>query len=108
MYEWENNPVAAPAAYGFESVGSVELNNEPWEFYILAVLKNEQGYYLTTDSGCSCPTPFENHTVDDLTGPLTAEQAREEITSLTELAGGYEYRNGPDKFEVLDLIAKVK
>lgn len=84
-----DNPVDDPARYGFESVTELDLENEPWQFYIAAVLKNEEGYYLTTDSGCSCPTPWESHTVDDLTGPLTAEQAREELSSLANADDRY-------------------
>lgn len=42
----------------------------------------EEGFYLTTDAGCSCPTPFESHTIEDVTGPLTAEQAIQEATDL--------------------------
>lgn len=83
-----DNPVSTPEEYGFEGVGGIELNNEPYEFYMLEVLKDVNGYYLATDSGCSCPTPFESYTVQDLTGPLTAEQVREEIESLVRDAYG--------------------
>lgn len=101
---YDDNPVTTPEKYGFESVGGLNLENEPYEFYILEVLKNEQGYYLVTDSGCSCPTPWEYTTVEDLTGPLTAEQAREEIISLTPVQRD-EYRSGPDDpTELLALI----
>jgi len=85
-----DNPVATPEKYGFEFVGEVEKSGYSYEFDLLAVLKNDQGYYLTTDSGCSCPTPWESHTEGDLTGPLTPEQAREEATSLWELSNKYD------------------
>ena len=101
---WENNPVSSPEKYGFEYVGYIELDNEPWQFYELAVLKNDKGYYLTTDSGCSCPMPFESHTVDDLTGPLTAEQAREEVESLVHLAAMSDYSHPDDPSDLLASI----
>lgn len=96
-----DNPVSTPGEYGFEFVGVVEKSGYSYEFDLLAVLKNDEGYYLTTDSGCSCPTPWESHTVDDLTGPLTAEQAREEATSLWELSQQY------DEDEFVELLASI-
>mgnify|MGYP001614969264 CR=1 FL=1 len=66
----------------YESVAEVELSEPCWSFDLLGIWKAEDGYYLSTDSGCSCPTPWESHTDDDLTGPLTASQAQEEATSL--------------------------
>lgn len=93
-----NNPVDTPEEYGFDRVvGWLSLEDEPYQFYYLAVLQNERGYYLGTDSGCSCPTPWESHTADDFTGPLTAEQAREEIQSLANPAA-------EDPAELLALI----
>lgn len=78
-----DNPVDAPEAYGFiEVVAQGELEFPDYSFYEFAVLRKEDGYYLSTDSGCSCPTPWESHVGDDFTGPLTAEQVREEVRSL--------------------------
>lgn len=69
---------------GLTFVDSLDLEDEPYQFYIVGVWKDESGqYYLATDSGCSCPTPWEYTTRDELTGPLTREQAAEELTSLT-------------------------
>lgn len=83
-----------PNAYGLTLVGEIELSESDYSFDILAVWRNKEGYYLGTDSGCSCPTPFEDYkSVEDLTGPLTPAQAREEITSLWELGGSYDVYN---------------
>lgn len=65
---------------------SVYLNDTPWEFDLIGVWQDGDEWWLSTDSGCSCPTPFESHTVDDLTGPLTWEQAKEEMTSLASVS----------------------
>lgn len=62
------------------------LDNEQWEFYILGVWKREDGLYMATDSGCSCPDYWENMTESDLTGPLTFEQVAEESRSLAQVA----------------------
>lgn len=61
----------------------IGLDDEPYQFYLAGVWVRGDGYYLSTDSGCSCPTPWEDHQEDDLTGPLTWEQAKEELRSLS-------------------------
>lgn len=81
-----------------QPIYELELDNEDWSFNIVGLWKDEKGYYLGTDSGCSCPIPWESHTADDLTGPLTAEQAREETASL--IATRSEYVKGPDPDDV--------
>ena len=63
---------------------TLSLSYPDYAFNILGVDIREDGIYLGTDSGCSCPSLWENHTKDDFTGPLTAEQAREEAMSLWE------------------------
>lgn len=82
---WEHNPVNEPEQFGFKRVVTVgELKDPFYDFYEFAVLEGEDGYYLSTDSGCSCPSPFESHDASDFTGPLTAAQVHEEVLSLWE------------------------
>ena len=68
----------------YEPTHTIHLANLSYEFDILGVDIREDGIYLGTDSGCSCPLYWENYTKDDFTGPLTVEQAREEALSLWE------------------------
>lgn len=63
-------------------VGTWAIAWPDWAFYDLAVIKAPDGAYISTDSGCSCPTPFESHQKSDFTGPLTVDQVIEEYTSL--------------------------
>lgn len=58
----------------------------PYEFDMTVVWHEAgSGYYIGTDSGCSCPTPFENYDGKaDLTGPLTKMQALEEVKNLNK------------------------
>lgn len=95
-----------------EWVDEIELDNASYQFYILMVVKKDDGYYLSTDSGCSCPTPWENHTFpESFTGPLTAEQALEEASSLIEgaqeTARESSYYDGPNENEVRNLLSKI-
>ena len=68
----------------YEPTHTINLADLLYEFDILGVDIREDGIYLGTNSGCSCPSYWENHTKDDFTGPLTVEQAREEAMSLWE------------------------
>lgn len=100
---YNDNPVYEPEKYGFEYVGTIELSEPDYSFDILAVLKNDKGYYIGTDSGCSCPSPWESHTADDFTGPLTVAQTIEEVTSLW--SGSYDGGYEPEEFAAL--ITKI-
>lgn len=79
---------------GLERLGEVEVDNEPYSFNLIGLWKGAEGYYLGTDSGCSCPTPWESYAKADLTGPLTAEQAKEEVIAM--VAAQREYQYGSD------------
>ena len=68
----------------YEPTHTLSLSYPDYAFNILGVDIREDGIYLGTDSGCSCPAYWENHTKDDFTGPLTVEQAREEALNLWE------------------------
>ena len=72
---------------GYCPTTSISLSLPDWSFDLLGIDEREDGIYLGTDSGCSCPRPWESHTKDDFTGPLTVEQAREEALSLRRASG---------------------
>lgn len=68
---------------GLTYVGEADLSEPDYSFDLVGIWKNDDGFYLGTDSGCSCPTPWENYgALSDFTGPLTKEQAIEEATNL--------------------------
>lgn len=77
------NPYYEPEALGLTKVAELDLEEPCYSFNILAVWHDEHGFYLGTDSGCSCPVPFELYNGrDSMTGPLTAGQAIEESKQL--------------------------
>lgn len=58
-------------------VAGLEMVGASYEFSHFDVYFDGENYWTGTDSGCSCPTPFENHTFpEDYTGPLTWRGAR--------------------------------
>lgn len=78
MYDYEEPPnfYYSPEKSGFEIIGSVDVAGS-YEFDILLVLKDKSGFlFWCTDSGCSCPIPFESVTIDDL-HPITRENLKE-------------------------------
>ena len=73
---------------------TIDLEDEPYQFSIVGVWERPDGYYLSTDSGCSCPSPWESHTDDDLNGPLTWGQAAEELRSIAATSYRDDYASG--------------
>lgn len=80
MYE---NVYYSPEKFGLTLIAEHDLAEAFYSYDMLAVWQDVNGYYLATDSGCSCPTPFEDYkSVAMLTGPLTKLQAIEESQNL--------------------------
>lgn len=66
---YTGNPYYNPEACGLELLGIAEKEPE-WDFYILGLWRDKETgeLFLAQDSGCSCPTPFEEFTsLDKLT-----------------------------------------
>ena len=72
MYDDDDNynpgPYFAPEMSGLEQVAHIELSDGAYQYQkVVAWREIATGRILVgRDSGCSCPSPFENHTVDDL------------------------------------------
>lgn len=83
MYE---NIYYSPEKFGLEIVGDIEWAEPNYSFDFTAVWKKSRGeYYLASDSGCSCPAPFENYTsVEDLEGPFDKAGLRSRLDSLIQ------------------------
>lgn len=105
LARWDRETVTGMK--GLDRIGVLELSNDSYQFDLLGLWKSDEGFFLGTDSGCSCPTPWENVTRDDLTGPLTAEQAFEEATSLIDAARAREYSAGPDRDETAEFLRNL-
>lgn len=77
------NPYRSPDLWGCEMICNHDLKEDEYSYDIVTVLHSSGGFYIGTDSGCSCPSPFENYrSLSQFTGPLSAEQCAEEYTSL--------------------------
>ena len=79
---------------GVTDLGTIYLSEPYYSFYLAWVLGTPEGFYLGTDSGCSCPSPFESYrSLADFTGPLTADQVIEELDNLAQ-PFEYDYSKG--------------
>lgn len=94
-----------PEHFGLTKIAEHDLSEPDYSFDLLVAWKNGDGIFLGTDSGCSCPSPFESFGgVDDLTGPLTVDQAVEEATSIK----GTGYGAGYDLAGFADFISAIR
>lgn len=89
----------APEKFGLKLIDSIDKAGS-YEFDMFVVWQKENGDMVYgTDSGCSCPSPFESSGIADLT-PYS-EQA------LDKWAKEWEWRM-PDPTEVLEMKRKVR
>lgn len=66
LYAWDGRKDEVSEHLTF--VGTIDLDDEPYQFHdlILFVRKADGVVMYATDSGCSCPSPFEDTQVKDL------------------------------------------
>ena len=63
----------SPEKFDLKPYVEVELDEPNYSFDILMVWKHESGkFYWATDSGCSCPSPFEEYTYLESLEELTS------------------------------------
>ncbi|WP_327712392.1 hypothetical protein OG912_32230 [Streptomyces sp. NBC_00464] len=94
---------SSPEKFGLTSVGDLS-DNEPYEFSILAVWqRTEDGVlFWETDSGCSCPSPFENHTsINDL-------RRIDDVTEFVREARSWVQGQDIERDDVERLVRKVR
>ena len=101
---WDSNPYYHPEQYGLTEIGELD-NGGSYEFDKLVIWQQDATglLYYDTDSGCSCPTPFDDCTLETMT-PLPTPQA------LIDAVNGWlvdSYRTGL-RGEAGSLIVKAR
>ena len=68
MSRWDYvNVLSSPELCGLTLIACEDIAGA-WEFDMFAIWTNGRSLFWATDSGCSCPIPFEDHnSVEDLT-----------------------------------------
>lgn len=64
-----DNIYYSPEKFGLEVIAHIDWDNEAYQFNQTVVWRDKKTgqVYMAHDSGCSCPSPFENfNSVDDL------------------------------------------
>lgn len=58
----------SPEKFGLATIGEIDWSSGSWEFDYTVVWQRESDgrFVYAEDSGCSCPSPFENTGVDEL------------------------------------------
>lgn len=99
-----------PENYGLTTVGEVSWSNESYQFDLTGVWTKDSQLYWASDSGCSCPTPFENfHRMDDLlTGTFSDLQDYLKDRLAAEQASVYSNLPPNAEANVVDLLLKAK
>lgn len=77
---YDDNPIYNADKFGFEIVANWDAYDPDYDFDIILILKKDGKLWLASDSGCSCPTPFEDHTFpSDFTQIRSWDEAKAEI-----------------------------
>ena len=73
-----------PERFGLVNVGTMDLDDQPWQFNMLLVQFHPETnkFYVSQDSGCSCPSPFEDITTLDGIKPMTEIEAKSYISKI--------------------------
>lgn len=75
-----------PQDYGLEVLGEIERSDGCYQFDMLVVWRESRGqYWIGEDSGCSCPSPFENLTeLNELDGPYNKKGLKSRLTWIMD------------------------
>lgn len=98
---WGSKDVYYDASeFGLEKVLEINEKDLAYEFDMFVVWKKDDVYYWASDSGCSCPSPFENYTSVEMLEHGPKERARdaaiEYVRELEKRARTYAYSGGAD------------
>lgn len=79
-----NNIYYNPEKFNLEVMGEIEWSEPNYDFDMTVVWKSKRGqYWVGSDSGCSCPSPFEDFKgVEDLDGPYDKRALRTQLNHM--------------------------
>ncbi len=99
-----SNIYSTPKNFNLKVVAEIEFSDGNYQFDTRVVWQEMDGPRLWTmrDSGCSCPTPFEDYSLSNI-DPLDFEALRREVNE--EVASG---KNNVSPETAQEFLAKVK
>lgn len=104
-----SNIYYSPQDFGLEVVGDFEWTEPDYSFDMLVVWKEKRGrYWIGEDSGCSCPSPFEDvRDVNELDGPYTKDGLRKRINYRIEERTDTGYSYGYSKAQLKKFASDI-
>lgn len=93
---YDSNLYYNPEDHGLEIVSSVDVGDS-YEFDMTVIFRDVEtgALMIGSDSGCSCPTPFEDQTRDNLT-PIKGK-----VDAIDYVRDSYGWDDGP----IADLVS---
>lgn len=110
MPDWDHNLYYNPDKSGFSLFDEIDTASS-YEFDKLIVLErlSDKQLFWATDSGCSCPTPFEDIGADELTSISNPHEYEEFAKAVTQHCTNYGHNYGHNyKAEGDELLSKVR
>jgi hypothetical protein len=107
---YDQNPYYYPQNMGLAQVGYLDDPNANYSFDDLVVWQHEDGrVFWATDSGCSCPTPFEDYTTLESLSELTSESWNDfEDDVMRHCWSSYNKGEDPQREEKIELIREIR
>lgn len=105
-----------PEHFGLRPIGEISWDNESYQFDMTVVWFHEatQTFFIGSDSGCSCPSPFENTTsLAELSAFPNPHAVMTEIDQMVAGAEqGYSWVENKatiekDVFQIKDALRKI-
>lgn len=92
-----------PEKFGLVPVGEIDWSDGCYQFNLTVIWRRDIDGHLVyaEDAGCSCPSPFEDQGIDDLT-TCTAAQLQAHLEER-----GRDNYDGDRAAEIADLMARV-
>lgn len=117
-----SNPYYDPNDFGLVIVGSFDWSEPDYSFDMCVVWYGPRTgkYYWASDSGCSCPSPFENFdslaqlesgTEHDVLRFLLDEKQHQDKQAKEHYEAGYYGLRSPEGYSgpaIVDLVAKIR
>lgn len=98
-----------PESFGLTQVGEIEKSDGCYQFDLIVVWKQARGkYWIGQDSGCSCPSPFENiGDVNELDGPYNKEGLRKRLNHIMETDLYYQITKAEYARAISNILARI-
>lgn len=100
------NPYYNPKDCGLKLIATLDRSEGSYKFDYLCIWEKDKAFYYAFDSGCSCPTPFENyHHLADFTYLGDINYFEKEVYGWYRRHGNHSVTS---KKDIKNLISKLR